>query len=132
MQASKKLAQHGIEAEVIDVQTLLPFDKFNIIGTSLEKTGALLCLDEDMPGGATGYMLERILVKGNGYQYLDCKPQSLSASAHRPAYGSDGDYYSKPNIEDIELKVFQMMAERKPADFADYSSLGELKLPGLS
>jgi len=131
LEAANALTKHGINIEVIDVQTLLPFDKLNIIGTSLEKTGALLCLDEDMPGGAAAYMLERILIKGNGYRHLDCTPQTLSASAHRPAYASDGDYYSKPNIEDIELTVFKMMAERKPAQFGDYADLPDLKLPGL-
>ena len=132
LEASKKLAEYGVEIEVIDVQTLLPFDRFNIIGTSLEKTGALLCLDEDMPGGATAYMLDRILVKGKGYSHLDCTPKTLSASAHRPAYASDGDYYSKPNTEDIQLAVFKMMAERKPNQFSGYANLPDLKLPGLS
>jgi pyruvate/2-oxoglutarate/acetoin dehydrogenase E1 component len=132
LEACKDLEQYGVEVELIDVQTLLPFDRFNIIGTSLEKTGALLCLDEDMPGGAAAYMLDRILVKGDGYKYLDCSPKTLCASAHRPAYGSDGDYYSKPNKEDIELAVFKMMTERKPDLFSEYASIADLKLRSLS
>lgn len=108
------LEKHGISVELIDVQTLLPFDIENRIGQSLEKTNRILFVDEDVPGGATAYMLQEIIEKQSGYQYLDSPPVTLTAKAHRPPYGSDGDYFSKPNPEDVFEAVFKIMQEATP------------------
>jgi pyruvate/2-oxoglutarate/acetoin dehydrogenase E1 component len=102
---------------VIDVQTLLPFDIHGRIGESLQKTGRLLLVDEDMPGGTTAYMLQEVLEKQGGYQWLDSAPTTLPARAHRPAYGSDGDYWSKPNVEEIIDAVYALMHEANPGRF---------------
>jgi pyruvate/2-oxoglutarate/acetoin dehydrogenase E1 component len=101
MDAVKQLLQMGITCEVIDVQSLLPFDIHHSIKNSLEKTGKLLIVDEDVPGGASAFILQQVLEEKNGFQYLDTAPRTLTAKDHRPAYGSDGDYYSKPNVEDV-------------------------------
>ena len=116
-EACRVLEGMGIQVELIDVQTLLPFDLEHRIADSLRKTNRLLVLDEDVPGGATGYMLQRILVKQNGYQYLDSRPSTLTAHPHRPPYGSDGDYFTKPNVEDIVERVHLIMHEADPARF---------------
>lgn len=108
--ALPRLHQLGISAEVIDVQTLLPFDLNHSCVTSLQKTSRLLVVDEDVPGGATAYMLQHILEVQNAYQWLDAPPKTLTAKAHRPAYGSDGDYFSKPNAEDVVNAVKELMA----------------------
>ncbi|MCX6125051.1 MAG: thiamine pyrophosphate-dependent enzyme [Proteobacteria bacterium] len=105
----------GISIELIDIQTLLPFDRFHKIKDSIEKTNALLCLDEDVPGGASAYMLQNILETQNGYDHLDAKPRTLGAQPHRAAYASDGDYYSKPNPEDVFECIYDMMHERNPS-----------------
>lgn len=110
----KLLNDVGIAVELIDVQTLLPFDRFHRIRESIEKTSALLVLDEDAPGGASGYILQQILEVQNGYELLDAPPRTLSAKPHRAAYASDGDYYSKPNAEDVFETVYEMMHERNP------------------
>lgn len=117
MEAAKELIQVGIEAEVIDLQSLMPLDLNYDLSKSLAKTNRLLVIDEDVPGGASAYILQEILVVQNGYQYLDSKPQTLTAKAHRPAYGTDGDYFSKPSREDIFEKVYEMMHEADPANF---------------
>jgi pyruvate/2-oxoglutarate/acetoin dehydrogenase E1 component len=104
----------GIDAEVIDVQTLLPFDTGHIIVESLKKTGRLLVVDEDVPGGASAYIMQQILEVQEGYYHLDSKPVTLSAQAHRPAYGSDGDYFSKPSAEDIFDVAYGIMHEANP------------------
>ena len=109
------LEEVGISVELIDVQTLLPFDRFQIVRSSLEKTNALLCLDEDAPGGASAYMLQQIIEEQKAYELLDASPRTLAAKPHRAAYGSDGDYYSKPNAEDIFETIYSMMHERNPA-----------------
>ena len=96
-QAAKELQQVGIDAEVIDVQSLLPLDINHQMVKSVEKTNRLLVIDEDVPGGASAYILQHIVDEQNGYQYLDSKPQTLTAKQHRPAYGTDGDYFSKPS-----------------------------------
>jgi pyruvate/2-oxoglutarate/acetoin dehydrogenase E1 component len=96
------------------VQTLLPFDLESDIVKSLQKTNKLLVLDEDVPGGASAYILQQILEKQGGYQYLDSAPLTITASDHRPPYGSDGDYFSKPNAEDIALAVLKLMNEYDP------------------
>ncbi|MEN8702823.1 MAG: transketolase C-terminal domain-containing protein, partial [Polaribacter sp.] len=115
--AAKDLAQVGIDIEIIDAQSLLPFDLNNDCVKSLAKTNKLLVVDEDVPGGASAYLLQEILETQNGYQYLDSKPSTLSAKAHRPAYGTDGDYFSKPSSEDIFEKVYGIMHEFNPQKF---------------
>ncbi len=117
LQAAKELNEVGIDAEVIDAQTLLPFDINKNTVESIKKTNRLLIIDEDVPGGCSAYLLDEILNKQNAYQYLDSSPSTLSAKAHRPAYGSDGDYFSKPNTEDIFEKVYEMMHESNPIDY---------------
>lgn len=115
--AAKELAQVGIDIEIIDAQSLLPFDVHHDCVKSLAKTNKLLVIDEDVPGGASAYLLQEILETQNGYQYLDSKPSTLSAKAHRPAYGTDGDYFSKPSAEDIFEKVYAIMNEFNPEKF---------------
>ena len=116
-QAAKELQQVGIDAEVIDVQSLLPLDINHQMVKSVEKTNRLLVIDEDVPGGASAYILQHIVDEQNGYQYLDSKPQTLTAKQHRPAYGTDGDYFSKPSVEDVFEKVYEMMYEADPVKF---------------
>jgi len=110
-EALPRLARLGISIEIIDVQTLLPFDVNAVILTSLQKTNRILFVDEDVPGGASAYMYNEVMEKQGGYKYLDVAPRTLTAKAHRPAYGTDGDYFSKPNTEDIIRIVKDMMAE---------------------
>ncbi|GAB1307398.1 alpha-ketoacid dehydrogenase subunit alpha/beta [Urechidicola sp. KH5] len=109
--------QAGIDIEIIDAQSLLPFDLDHDISKSLAKTNRLMVVDEDVPGGGTAYMMQEILETQNGYQYLDSKPVTVSSKAHRPAYGSDGDYYSKPNSNDIFEAGYAMMHESNPTKF---------------
>lgn len=111
MEAAELLEKLGIDCEVIDVQTLLPFDRNHDIVTSLKKTNRIAFIDEDVPGGAAAYMYNHVLEIQGGYQWLDAKPRTLTAQAHRPAYGSDGDYFSKPNVEDVMQLVRDIMAE---------------------
>lgn len=111
------LKQKGISVELIDVQTLLPFDLEQDIVKSLQKTNRIVFLDEDVPGGAAAYMLQEVLEKQKGYFHLDSPPQTLTAKAHRPAYGSDGDYFSKPNAEDVFEVIYEMMLEAEPRRF---------------
>jgi len=115
--AVELLATHGISVELIDVQTLLPFDLEHQIVESLKKTNRIVFLDEDVPGGATTYMMQEVLEKQNGYRYLDSKPLTITAAEHRPPYGSDGDYFSKPNAEDVFEKIYEMMREVSPERF---------------
>ena len=116
-QVARELEQVGIDAEIIDAQSLLPFDLDHQVSDSLKKTNRLLIVDEDMPGGCSAYLLQKILEEQNGYQYLDSPPRTLTAKAHRPAYASDGDYFSKPNAEDIFEAAYSIMHEVRPADF---------------
>ena len=116
-EAAKELQQVGIDVEIIDAQSLLPFDLNHDCVKSLMKTNKLLVVDEDVPGGATAYILQEIVETQNGYLYLDSKPATLSAKAHRPAYGTDGDYFSKPSTEDIFEKVYEIMHEANPEKF---------------
>ena len=116
--AAQQLAEVGISAEVIDVQTLLPFDTDQLIADSLRKTGRVVFTDEDVPGGATAYMMQQVLDNQQAYQLLDSAPRCLAAQAHRPPYGSDGDYFSKPNVEDVFDVVYEMMREVDPQQFA--------------
>lgn len=116
-QAAKELLEIGIDCEIIDVQSLLPFDIHHDIVKSIIKTNRLLIIDEDVPGGASAYILQQIIEQQDAYSYLDSKPQTLTAKAHRPAYGTDGDYFSKPSAEDIFEKVYAMMNEVNPTKF---------------
>ena len=113
-QAAVELLQVGIDIEIIDIQSLLPFDINHDTVKSVAKTNRLLIVDEDVPGGASAYLLQEIIEIQDGYQYLDSKPATLSAKAHRPAYGSDGDYFSKPSVEDVFEKVYEIMHEAYP------------------
>ena len=113
-EAAKDLAQVDIHVEIIDAQSLLPFDINHDTVKSLVKTNRLLVVDEDVPGGASAYLLQEIVENQNGYIHLDSKPQTLTAKAHRPAYGTDGDYFSKPSAEDIFEKVYEIMHEVNP------------------
>ena len=115
--AVKQLAELDISVELIDVQTLLPFDIHHLIAKSLAKTNRLLIVDEDVSSGATGFMLDKILVEQKGYYHLDSAPETLSAKDHRPAYGSDGDYFSKPSIDDIVEKAYSIMHEADPESY---------------
>ena len=110
-EAVARLANDGISCEVIDVQTLLPFDVNHTIVESLKKTNRIVFIDEDVPGGAAAYMFNKVMEEQKGYKYLDVSPRTITGKAHRPAYGSDGDYFSKPNTEEIESVIKQMMAE---------------------
>jgi pyruvate/2-oxoglutarate/acetoin dehydrogenase E1 component/TPP-dependent pyruvate/acetoin dehydrogenase alpha subunit len=117
LDAAHQLAGVGIDLEVIDVQTLLPFDTPGRIVQSIEKTGRVVFLDEDVPGGATAYMMQQVLDVHDGYRWLDSRPRTVSAQPHRPAYGSDGDYWSKPNREQVFRVVYEMMREAAPATY---------------
>jgi pyruvate/2-oxoglutarate/acetoin dehydrogenase E1 component len=117
MQAAQELQEVGIDAEVIDAQSLLPFDLEHRVVESLKKTNRLLIIDEDVPGGCAAYLMQKILEEQGGYRYLDSAPQTLTAKDHRPAYASDGDYFSKPSAEDIFEKTYQILHEARPDDF---------------
>jgi pyruvate/2-oxoglutarate/acetoin dehydrogenase E1 component/TPP-dependent pyruvate/acetoin dehydrogenase alpha subunit len=114
VEAAEQLAQTGIDAEIIDVQTLLPFDRRGVIVESIKKTSRVAFIDEDVPGGATAYMLQQVVERDRGYEWLDSEPRTISAKEHRPAYGSDGDYWSKPNRETIFEGVYELMHEADP------------------
>jgi pyruvate/2-oxoglutarate/acetoin dehydrogenase E1 component/TPP-dependent pyruvate/acetoin dehydrogenase alpha subunit len=117
MEAVKHLASHDISIELIDVQTLIPFDRNKMILDSLKKTNRILFLDEDLPGGTTAYMMQEVLEKQGGWQYLDSPPKTLTAKEHRPAYSTDGDYFSKPSAEDIFDVIYWMMKEAVPEKY---------------
>ncbi len=116
-QAAKELMEKGIDCEIIDIQSLLPFDINHDIVKSVMKTNRLLVIDEDVPGGASAFIMQQIFEVQNAYDYLDSKPQTLTSKEHRPAYGTDGDYFSKPSVEDIYEKVYAMMSEVNPAKY---------------
>lgn len=115
--AIKILQEHNISVELIDVQTLLPFDINHQIVESLKKTNRVLFLDEDVPGGASAYLMQQVLEVQGGYQFLDAEPITLAAKEHRPAYGTDGDYFSKPNADDVFDAVYNLMHEAKPQEY---------------
>lgn len=119
MEAVELLTPLGIDAEVIDVQTLLPFDTSGVILESLKKTNRIAFIDEDVPGGASAYMLQQVLDRDRGYEWLDSPPLTLAAKDHRPAYGSDGDYWSKPNRETIFAAIYELMRETNPRKFPE-------------
>ena len=115
--AAEQLENQGISVELIDVQTLMPFDINHDITASLKKTNRIIFIDEDFPGGTTAYMMQQVLQKQGGYQHLDSAPIALAGKEHRPAYGSDGDYFSKPSVEDIFDAIYEMMNEVNPKDY---------------
>ncbi len=119
MEGVAELEEKGISCEVIDVQTLLPFDRHHIIVESLKKTNRIVFADEDVPGGATAFMMQQVLEVQKGYQYLDSKPLTITGKEHRPAYGSDGDYFSKPNPEEIFDQIYALMRETSPERFPE-------------
>ncbi len=119
LEAAEQLSSLGISCEVIDVQTLNPFDIEHRILASVQKTNRVVFADEDVPGGASAYMMQKVLEEQGAYRYLDSPPVTITAAAHRPAYGSDGDYFSKPNTETVFDKVYALMAEYDPARFKD-------------
>ena len=117
-EATDRLSDLGISVELIDAQTLLPFDVRSEVTISIKKTNKLMILDEDVPGGASAYLLREIMETQGAFEYLDAKPICLSAAAHRPPYGSDGDYFSKPSVEDVMEAAIGMMREYDPQRFA--------------
>jgi len=117
LDAAEKLSKVGIEIEVIDIQSLLPFDIHGKIVESIKKTSRVLFVDEDVPGGTSAYMMQEVIEKQGGYYHLDSPAKTLSGKAHRPAYGSDGDYWSKPNAESVFDAVYEMMNEVSPVEF---------------
>jgi len=117
LDAAQALDELGVSLEVIDVQTLNPFDVDHMLVRSIEKTHALICVDEDVPGGASAFMLQQVLEAQNGWWHLDAEPRTLSASPNRPAYGPDGDYFTKPNRESIVATVYGIVRERQPWRF---------------
>jgi pyruvate/2-oxoglutarate/acetoin dehydrogenase E1 component len=117
LEAATELAEIGIDIEVIDVQTLLPFDIHGIISDSVKKTNRVIFADEDVPGGASAFMLQQVIEGQEAFKYLDSEPQTITGKAHRPAYSSDGDYFSKPSVDDVVEKVYAMMHEVDPKKF---------------
>jgi pyruvate/2-oxoglutarate/acetoin dehydrogenase E1 component len=117
LDAADRLSKVGINVEIVDVQSLLPFDIHGKILESLKKTNRILFLDEDVPGGTTAYMMQAVIERQGGYYHLDSEPRTLSGTAHRPAYGSDGDYWSKPSVETVFDTIYEMMHEVNPSAF---------------
>jgi pyruvate/2-oxoglutarate/acetoin dehydrogenase E1 component len=118
MDAAALLDEVGIDAEVIDAQSLLPFDIYGMISKSLEKTNRIVFADEDVPGGATAYMMQQVLEIQAGYKFLDSQPKTITAHPHRPAYASDGDYFSKPSADNVFEVVYELMSEAFPTTFS--------------
>jgi 2-oxoisovalerate dehydrogenase E1 component len=116
-EAAVQLQEAGISCEIVDVQTLLPFDIHGSIAQSIKKTNRVIFADEDVPGGASAYMMQKVLENQHVFQWLDAEPRTLAAKEHRPAYGTDGDYYSKPQVEDIFDLVYEIMNEADPESY---------------
>jgi len=116
-EASNDLSKVGIDVEIIDAQSLLPFDLNHDVLTSVQKTNRLVIIDEDVPGGASAYLLDEIINKQEAYFHLDSKPVTITAKSHRPAYGTDGDYFSKPSANDIFEGIYKVMHEVDPVKF---------------
>jgi pyruvate/2-oxoglutarate/acetoin dehydrogenase E1 component len=116
-EASQELEKIGISVEIVDPQTLHPFDLNGICANSLKKTNKLLVVDEDVPGGASAYIMQQVLEAQKGYYYLDSAPRSITAQEHRPPYGSDGEYFSKPSADDVIEVVYEMISEANPVQF---------------
>jgi len=114
MEAARDAAELGIDVEVIDVQTLLPFDTQGVVRASLQKTNRLMVLDEDVPGGASAFILQQVLEHQDGYRWLDARPTTVTAQEHRPAYGTDGNFWSKPEAEHVFTAVYDIMHEADP------------------
>jgi len=119
--AAELLGQVDVDVEIIDVQSLLPFDLDHRIVESVKKTGRLVVLDEDVPGGASAYIVQKVIEEQGGFVWLDAAPKTITAREHRPAYGSDGDFFSKPGVEDVFEGIYEIMHE---ADPRKYPSLG--------
>lgn len=119
LDAAEQLAEVGISCEVIDAQTLLPFDRYHLIVESLKKTNRIVFADEDVPGGASAYMMQKVIEEQEGYLYLDSPPVTIASKEHRPAYGSDGDYFSKPNAELVFDKIYELMREVDPTAYPE-------------
>lgn len=119
VEAAIELEEMGMSVEVIDVQTLLPFDLTGVSAKSLKKTNKLLIVDEDVPGGASAFILQQIMEVQRGYYYLDAQPETLTAKAHRPPYGSDGDYFSKPSVDDIVETAYKLLQAQNPSKFKE-------------
>ena len=117
LEAANDLEKLGISCEVIDVQTLLPFDIHHAIVESVKKTNRIVFADEDVPGGATSFMMQKVLEEQGAYQYLDSRPVTITGKEHRPAYGSDGDYFTKPSPEEIVDKIYDLMRETDPGKY---------------
>jgi pyruvate/2-oxoglutarate/acetoin dehydrogenase E1 component len=117
--ALEQLKEVGVSVELIDVQSLLPFDIHHSIVKSLQKTNRIVFFDEDVPGGASAFMMQKVLEEQGGYAYLDAQPITIAAKEHRGAYGTDGDYFSKPNAEDVFEAVYALMHESNPGKFPD-------------
>ncbi len=120
LEAAEQLSGVGIEVEVIDVQTLLPFDLHHMIVESVQKTNRVIFADEDYPGGASAFMMQEVLEKQNAYRWLDSAPKTIAAQPHRAAYSSDGDYFSKPNAETIFEAAYALLYEAEPERFPAY------------
>lgn len=119
-EAIKQLSEVGVDVELIDVQSLLPFDTSNTLVESLKKTNKVVFLDEDVPGGASAFMMQKVLEEQGGYKHLDSEPITIASKEHRPAYGTDGDYFSKPNAEEIFEKIYALMNENNPEKYPTY------------
>ena len=119
MEAAQQLESYNISIEIIDVRTLLPFDINKMLVNSIKKTNRVLFLDEDVPGGASAFMMQKVLEEQGGYEYLDSPPKTLTAKEHRPAYGSDGDYFSKPSVDDIFDVIYSIMNESNPTVYPE-------------
>jgi pyruvate/2-oxoglutarate/acetoin dehydrogenase E1 component len=117
LEAAALLSETGIEVEIVDVQTLQPFDRQGAIGDSARQTNRLVFLDEDVPGGTSAYMMQKVVEDQGAFAWLDAEPRTITARAHRPAYGSDGDYFSKPNREDVFNVVYDLMRQTDPRRF---------------
>jgi pyruvate/2-oxoglutarate/acetoin dehydrogenase E1 component len=117
--AIEQLKDFDISVELIDVQTLLPFDIYHVILNSVKKTNRVIFFDEDVPGGATAFMMQKVLEEQKAFYYLDAEPRTLSARDHRPAYGTDGDYFSNPSIEDAFEMIYEMMHEKNPIKYPE-------------
>ncbi|HLP18651.1 MAG TPA: transketolase C-terminal domain-containing protein, partial [Chitinophagales bacterium] len=118
-EAMVQLEEAGISVELIDVQTLLPFDINHSIIESVKKTNRVVFFDEDVPGGASAYMFQKVFEEQQAFRWLDCEPRTITAKAHRVAYGTDGDYFSKPNAEDVFEVIYSMMSEAEPDSYPE-------------
>lgn len=117
MEAAEELEKLGISAEVIDIQSLIPFDISHEIAESVKKTNRLVIIDEDVEGGTSAFILQQIVEKQKAFRYLDSAPLTIAANDHRPAYASDGDYFSKPSVDDMVEKIYAVFHEANPSQF---------------